>query len=265
MSTQMAVRPVAGALHGIWSGGRRVERICYVIGLLLMLSGVFHFGVFLVKGGPWYGPVSWRKPTTFGLSFGLTLVTITWVSSYVRLAPRSRAVLLAVFAAACVLEVALISVQGWRHVPSHFNAEGPVNSAIASSLAFGGGLLIVVLATFTVASFRDADGVTPAMRLAVRAGFVALMFALASGAAMIGKGVVLARTGHQQAAYTAADALKPAHAVTMHAILVLPALAWLLSFTDWEPPRQVRLISRVTWVYAVAAGAVIIASLVKFV
>ena len=243
----------------------RLDRVCYAISAILVLAGVFHFGVFLVRGGPWYGPVSWRKPTTFGLSFGLTLATITWVSSFVRLGTRARNILLSLFAVACVLEVVLISVQAWRHVPSHFNNEGPLNTAIAFSLAGGGAVLIGVLVTFTVAAFRrPPERVTPAMRAAVRAGFVALMVALASGGAMIAKGMVLVRTGHQQAAYTAADALKPAHGVTMHAILVLPALAWLLSFTTWDDARQLRLVNRVTGAYALAAAVVVVISLIKF-
>jgi hypothetical protein len=41
-----------------------------------------HFSAFLVLGGSWDGPVSWRKPTTFGLSCGLSIVAITWVTSY---------------------------------------------------------------------------------------------------------------------------------------------------------------------------------------
>jgi hypothetical protein len=244
----------------------RLERICYLIGAVLFAAGVFHFGVFLVRGGSWYGPVSWRKPTTFGLSFGLTLVTITWVGSFVRLGSRARTALLSAFAAACVLEVALIIVQAWRGVPSHFNNQGPLNTVIAFALAGGGAVLIIVLAALAAASFRSpAEGVTPAMRFAVRAGFTALMVALASGAAMIAKGMALVKTGHQQAAYTAADALKPVHGVTMHAILVLPVLAWLLTFTTWDDTRQVGLVKRLTWVYALATAAVIVISLIKFV
>ena len=78
------------ALRGIWSDGRRVERACYAVGGLLMLSGLVHLLVFAVDGGPWTGPVSWRKPVTFGLSFGLTLITIAWVSSSLDLGDRAR-------------------------------------------------------------------------------------------------------------------------------------------------------------------------------
>jgi hypothetical protein len=256
----LPVREVLGGVRGFWTDGRRIERVCYLVGAMLILAGLFHLGVFFVRGGPWYGPVSWRKPTTFGLSFGLTLITIAWVGSFL----RARAWLLAVFAVACVLEVVLISVQAWRHVPSHFNNEGPLNTAIAFSLAGGGAVLIVVLAGLTVLAFRPAPERDPAMRLALRAGFVALMGALASGAAMIAKGMVLVKTGHQQAAYTAADALKPVHAVTMHAVLVLPALAWLLTYLPTTADGRRTVIARVTWAYALATAVVILVSLIKF-
>ena len=74
--------------------------------------------MFTLRGGPWDGPVSWRKPTTFGISFGFTLITICWVSSYLTLSPRTRSWLLGIFTADCVLEVAGITVQAWRYVPS---------------------------------------------------------------------------------------------------------------------------------------------------
>src|SRR3954468_23847697 len=100
------------------AGTRTVERVCYAVGAVLLLAGLFHLGVYAVRGGPWEGPVSWRKPTTFGLSFGLTLITVTWVSSYLRMRARTRAVLLGVFAADCVVEVAGITGQAWRGTPS---------------------------------------------------------------------------------------------------------------------------------------------------
>ena len=71
-----------------------VERACYAVGATLIASGLFHLGVLLVTGGSWQGPVSWRKPITFGVSFGLTLITIAWVASYISLGRRTRTWLL---------------------------------------------------------------------------------------------------------------------------------------------------------------------------
>ncbi len=54
----------------------RPRRFLYLVGALLVSSGLFHLGVFLVDGGPWAGPLSWRKPVTFGISFGLTALAV---------------------------------------------------------------------------------------------------------------------------------------------------------------------------------------------
>ena len=90
-----------------------------------------------------------------------------------------------------------------------------------------------------------------------------LLVALASGAIMIARGVVLIRTGHQQEAYSAGGFLKPVHAVTMHGILVLPGLAWLLTFTDLTESRRVRVIAWTTAAYAAAIVLMIVYSLAR--
>jgi hypothetical protein len=257
------LRPVVASLWAFWAEGRRVERVCYLVGAALIASGLFHLAVFALDGGPWEGPVSWRKPTTFGLSFGLTLITIAWVASFLRLGSLFRTVLLSVFAVACVAETGMITVQAWRHVPSHFNMETPLNTVISMSLAVGGGVLILVLVTLTVRAFGANPGVPKSTRLALRAGFGTLLVALASGAIMIARGVVLVRTGHQQEAYSAGGFLKPVHGVTMHGILVLPGLAWLLTFTDTTEPRRTRVIAWTAAAYGAAIFAVIAYSVVR--
>jgi hypothetical protein len=234
---------------------RPVERLCHAVGLLLILSGLAHLLVFAVDGGPWYGPVSWRKPVTFGLSFGATLIAVTWVTSYLRVGPRLRTVLLAVFAADCVVEVGGITLQAWRRVPSHLDMETPFDTVVSMTLAVGGGVLVVLLTVFAVASFRHRPAGPAGMALAVRSGFAILLVALASGAAMIARGVVLSRTGHQEAAYHSTAPLKPLHAVSLHAVLVLPALAWLLSRTSWSEPTRLRLVAAATGCYLLAVIA----------
>ncbi|MEU6550881.1 hypothetical protein ABZ915_11495 [Streptomyces sp. NPDC046915] len=235
---------------------RPAERLCHATGVLLVLSGLAHLLVFAVDGGPWEGPVSWRKPVTFGLSFGVTLIAVTWVTSYLRVGPRLRTALLVVFAADCVVEVGGITLQAWRRVPSHLNMETPFDTAVSMTLAVGGGVLVALLTVFAVVSFRHRPTGPVGMPLAVRSGFAILLVALASGAAMIARGVVLTRTGHQEAAYHSAAPLKPLHGVSLHAVLVLPALAWLLSRTSWSERARQRAVSAAVGCYAAAvAGA----------
>lgn len=246
--------------RGVLERARPIERICYLIGAVLLSSGLFHAAVLITSGGTWEGPVSWRKPMTFGLSFGLTLITIVWVASYLPLRDRTRRLLLGVFAAACVVEVALITVQAWRQVPSHFNMETTLDSAISRVLAAGGGILVVTVVTLTVASWRPLRGVAPSMRLALRAGFLALDTALLIGAIMVTIAVLDVARGDQQAAYAVGAQWKPAHFVPMHGILALPLLAWLLARTPLPERSRLHTVALATTGYGILCALAVFES-----
>jgi hypothetical protein len=241
----------------------RVERVCYLVGAVLIAAGVLHLGVAAVDPRPWLGPLSWRKPVTFGVSFGLTLISVTWVASYLRLTERARTVLLGVFAADCVVEVTGITVQAWRHVPSHLNTTTPLNSVIAFSLAFGGAVLVVVLGALARTALQGRVDAAPSMRLALRAGFALLMAGLAAGVAMIARGEVLLRGGHRAQAYNDAGFLKGFHGATIHAVLVLPALAWWLARRPLTEARRTRIVATAAAGYVVAAVVVLAGSIAR--
>jgi hypothetical protein len=247
---------MSDALRSFWSRGQRVERVGYLVGALLMVSGLIHLAILIMTGGSWEGPLSLRKPTTFGLSFGLTLIAVTWVAAFLRLSDRARAMLLGTFTAACALETALVSMQAWRGVPSHFNMETTFDALIARTLAGGGIALVAVIVVLTLTAFRRNPATPISLRIAIQIGFVTLVGAAVVGALMIAKGMVLVFAGHPQAAYATGGALKPTHAVTMHAILVLPALAWMLSFANWSERRRVHVVLIAAGGYTALAGAV---------
>ncbi len=257
-SNRQDLQRLGAALATFYSRGGRGDRLCYVVAAVLFASGIVHFGVQLVTGGPWEGPVSWRKPTTFGLAFGLTLATLTWVTNFIPNRRNIRGWLLAVFAAACLVEVAVITLQAWRGVPSHFNVGTPLNASLAYAAAGGGALLLVTSLAFAAASARPYPDMPASMRLAVRAGFATFLAALMIGAIMIALGVIETRTVSQSAAYTVAAAFKPGHAATMHGILILPALAWLGSFANWTERRRFRVMGVACSGYVLAAGIVVV-------
>ena len=239
---------------------KTIERATYTLGSLLVLSGLIHLVALLMIGSSWEGPLSLRKPMTFGLSFGLTLINVTLLASFVSLSNRTRNALLGVFAGACVLETFLVSMQTWRGVPSHFNVETPFDAAVAQTLAVGGFALVAVIVTLTILAFRDRTPSRPVLRQAIRAGLVALVTAQVAGAVMIGTGVRLVIQGNPGLAYTASGWLKPVHAVLMHGILVLPLLAWLISKTHWDEDTQVRAARASIIVYAMVVVGAVIAS-----
>lgn len=230
--------------------------MCYFIGGLLLASGLLHLGILLTTGGSWMGPLSLRKPMTFGLSFGLTLISITWVASFLNLRERTRAALLFTFAAASVLETALITLQAWRGVPSHFNVATSFDALVTRGLAGGGVVLVLLIVAMTAAAFRPNDAVAPSLRLAVQAGFVLLCAAMAAGGVMIGTGMSQVFAGNAATAYATGGALKPTHAITMHGILVLPVFARLLALTDWREERRLKMVRHAATVYVVLTLAV---------
>jgi len=238
--------------------GSRTERACYVLAAVLMLSGLVHLGVLVVSGGSWDGPVSWRKPATFGMSFGLTLATLTWVLGFVTLRARTRCVLLALLALGCLVEVVVIRVQAWRGLPSHFGVTGP-GAGLVGAGAAGGALVIVgTVSVATVAAWRPASATAPSMRLALRAGFCSLMVAVALGVYMLARGMLISRgNGDVAGAFAFTATVKPGHGATMHGILVLPALAWLLSFTDRPENGRLAVVRAAVVGYVLLAGVVV--------
>ena len=255
-----ALRLISDSLWTFWRQGRPVERTGYRVGAILLVSGLVHLGLLVAGGGSWDGPLSLRKPATFGLSFGVTLVTIVWVASFLRLTARARAALLGAFTVACALETALVSLQAWRGVPSHFNVETTFDSAVARMLAAGGAALIAIIVALTVAAFRANRTVPISLRIAIQVGFVSLCGSLAVGAWMIANGMVLVFTGHPQAAYATGGSLKPTHAVTMHGVLVLPLLAWLLSLSPWSERRRLALVLLACACYVLLVAIVAVAN-----
>jgi uncharacterized integral membrane protein len=250
------LRAMKISLVSFWHRGRAVERIGYLVGAVLLASGLIHFTLLAIGGGSWAGPLSLRKPTTFGLSFGLTLITVTWVTSFLRLRDRARKTILGVFTAACALETALVSLQTWRGVPSHFNVETTFDAFVTRGLAGGGVTLVIAILMLSVIAFRSNPAVPPSMRLAIQVGFLTLLAAQIIGGVMIARGMILVFRGAAQTAYATGGMLKPTHAVTMHAILILPALAWLISFVDWSERRRERVVRLASLGYVVLATVI---------
>ena len=227
--------------------------VSYIIGGLLLASGLVHLAILLGSGSSWMGPLSLRKPMTFGLSFGLTLITITWVASFLELRERTRSLLLSTFAAAAVLETALITLQAWRGVPSHFNVATSFDALVTRGLAGGGIVLVLLVVAMTVIAFRPNAAIASSLRLAIRVGFLLLSAAMLVGGVMIGTGMSQVFAGNASVAYAIGGALKPTHAITMHGILVLPVFARLLTLTDWREERRLKMVRQAATGYVLLA------------
>ena len=170
-----AAEPVDAAW---WRDGR--ARPLVAVGLLLVASGLAHVAVWGLLGGPWEGPVTWRKPILFGISGGLTSLSLGWAFA-TRPWLRFDLALAWGTALALAVEVAAIDVQRYRGVASHFNRQTPLDSFLYDAL---GGLILfvsLVAADLTVRSFLPPARLAADMLLAQRAGLVFLVVSCGLG------------------------------------------------------------------------------------
>ena len=207
-----------------WIRDRRAMPLA-VIGLLLVASGVAHLVVWAVLGGPWEGPVTWRKPILFGVSGGLTSLSLGWAWSKLPWR-RSDAWLAASVAWALLVEVALIDLQSWRGVASHFNRTTPFDSWLYDAM----GVLILwvtlVAVDLTIRSFRQPTGLAADMLLAARSGLVLLVISCLLGIWVSVNGDLRVAAGLEPERYGTAGVPKFPHGAVIHALQWLPMLAW---------------------------------------
>jgi hypothetical protein len=169
------------SLLGEWRQARPAQRLGYLVGGTLILVGLAHLVAWLAVGGAWQGPISFRKPTTFGISFGLTTITLAWVTGQLQITDRTRWLLLGPLALADTTEVAWVAVQRWRGVASHFNFD----TTLDTGLFLGGAAAIAVTVTailvLTVLAFTTMRA-PASMAVAVRAGLLILLVTQGSAA-----------------------------------------------------------------------------------
>jgi hypothetical protein len=178
------------AVRGWWAGTRGYQRLAYLVGTGLIVIGLAHAVLWALAGGSASGALSWPKPTTFGISFGLTTVTLAWVATYLPVRPRIGWLAAGLLGAAVTYEVAWVAVQHARGIPAHFNGttvldERPfIGGAVMVTIAIG------VIATMTLVAFLRTSAPAP-MALANRAGLVGLLAAQATGVWMLLHGLAL--------------------------------------------------------------------------
>jgi hypothetical protein len=235
------------AVRGLWAAARGYQRLAYLVGAGLILVGLAHAGLWALARGSASGALSWRKPTTFGLSFGLTTVTLGWVATWLPVRRSIGWTAAGLLGAAVSYEVVWVVVQHARGVPAHFNDTTPLDEGLFIAGAVMVAVAIGVIAAMTLAAFLRTTA-PAAMAVAIRWGLVGLLAAQASGVWMLGHGLALLDDDadpllQSMSTVGAAGSMKFAHAVPMHAIQVLAALAWLLSRSGLPQRRQTQLVA----------------------
>jgi hypothetical protein len=233
-----------GSAEVSWWHDRRAWPLA-ALGIVMVASGLLHLPVWAALGGPWEGPVTWRKPILFGISGGLTSLSLGWIWSLVPWR-RGDAWLASATAWALTIEVALIDLQRWRGVGSHFNRATSLDSFLfdaLGALVVGVTLVAIDLSVRLLARRppRPAD-----MVLAARAGMILLVLSCLLGIWVGVHGELQIERGLDPTRLGAAGVPKFPHGVVIHAIQWLPALSWAARRAGLAERERCRLVASAT-------------------
>lgn len=198
------------------------------VAFLLLLSGGIHLALFVILGATWNGPLSLRKPALFGISGGMTMWSIAWVLTHLQ-PKKIDGWLISTLSVALFVEVALITVQYWRQVPSHFNRATWLDASIELTML---SLILFVTGGIFYLTWRTLwlRTVEPAMATAIRGGMTLLALSCLLGIVTSVLGEVSLAAGRSYELWGKAGVLKFPHGVALHAIQMLPVLAWIAAW-----------------------------------
>ena len=195
------------------------------------------------------GVPTWLKPAKFTISAALYAFTLAWIFTFLPERRRLTSRVGWITAVVLVFEVGVIAVQAGRGVTSHFNVGTPIDAALFSTM----GLAIVVAwgaaIALTVALFRQLF-TDRAFGWALRLGMLLTVVGQGTGGLMTNPtSAQLAEARRTRITVAGAHTvggpdggpgvpitgwsrehgdLRVPHFVGMHAVQILPALAWLL-------------------------------------
>jgi hypothetical protein len=205
----------------------------------------------------------WIKPMKFALSIAIYTATVGWFIQYLRLEERTKRWITWGIGGAMLVEIAVITFQGARAVPSHFNFSTVFDVALNGIMVTMILLNTVLVAYLLVRFWRTDPSLAPAYLWGVRLGFLVFFLASLEGFAMIGQGAhtVGAPDGGPGLPFvnwsTTAGDLRIAHFVGMHSFQTIPLVGYVLAGVadrGWLT-RSVALV----WTYAISHASVALA------
>ncbi len=239
------------SLNGYWRVAQPYQRFLYRLSALLLVSAALHAAVFILDDRPWEGPLSWRKPLLFSVSFALVCASLAWVMTFLPRRQRAGWLLLGSFGFASFGETAFISLQAWRGTASHFNSATAFDEVVFAAM---GMLIVVVVADIviiTLWSLKSLDAAA-SFALAIKAGLVLMVVGQGLGGLLIREGTRQEELGPvtSPVVFGQDGILNLSHAAALHALQLLPLLAWLLSFSERSESERTKIVGIAACGYA---------------
>ena len=254
------VQPIRSALARLWS----VDKPLTGVGLLMLGALAASLAGLVLDPRTITGAPAWLKPSKFAISTAIYSFTLAWVFSYLASWPRVRRIVGWTTASVFVLEVAIIDAQAWRGTTSHFNASTPVDMALFATMGTAIVAQTLVSILVAIALWRERFA-SQALGWALRLGMVITIVGAASGGLMTRPTAAqlaeVRATGRMPAAGShtvgAPDGgpglpgtgwsrehgdLRAPHFIGLHALQVLPLIAFAIGRLTSGERRRVRLV-----------------------
>lgn len=239
-------------MDGIRTQGARLWRVSRPLtatGIGMLLAFAAAVAAMAVDHTTILSAPTWLKPAKFAISTAIYVFTVAWIFTYLPDHRRLTAIVGWITAVVLVLEVGVIAVQAGRGVTSHFNVGTPLDMVLFSTMGIGILVAWGAAIALTVALFRHpfADG---AFGWALRLGMLLTVLGQATGGLMTtptqaqladarttritvaGAHTVGAPDGGPGVPVTGWSRdhgdLRVPHFVGLHAVQLLPAMAWLM-------------------------------------
>jgi len=206
--------------------------ILFWFGLVNLITALVLMVFSVLKPLDFAGVNAWYKPTKFALSTTILVWSVAWYSGYL---PASKGITWSswIIVITLAFEVIYIAIQASRGQASHFNQSTPLHASLYGMMALAATIATLAVGYIGTQFFGNSVSHLPGYYLwAIRIGFILFVVFSFQGFLM---GSRLAHTvgGPDGGAgipflnwsLTYGD-LRIAHFVGMHALQLLPLLAW---------------------------------------
>lgn len=251
----------------------RFIRSIFTQSRLLAIVGTFHLllALLLLVLIPFWeievlGINSLIKPLKFAVSIWIYCWSFAWILPFIS---NKRTVLRFSLVATFTMlfEQGVITIQAFRGTLSHFNMATPLESILFSLM--GVFITILTIHSFIVAIRlkKQEDELNPGLKDAIFWGIVIMVFASFIG------GIMGALNSHQIGGEMGKEGLKfvnwstqhgdlrIAHFIGIHALQILPLLAYVLIKFHWNEQRIVRTVRAASLIYFVIVTLVLVQAL----
>ncbi|WP_051271753.1 hypothetical protein [Shimazuella kribbensis] len=262
--------------------GWALNKSLTMLGLMLVITLLATCVGLLVEHRVIAGAPAWAKPAKFAISFSFYCFTFVWLLSYLQRWKKTAMTLTIITFVGVFIDMALIVLQVFRGVQSHFNVATPFDDMVYRIMGLGSTMIFIAsLVTGIFLLFKR--NIDLALIWSLRLGLVIMILGMSVGFLMT------QATQEQLAVFTAGQMppifgahsvgvpdggpglpflgwsttggdLRIAHFVGLHALQVLPFLGWFLSaqrFPRFSTRQRIALVWIIGLGYAGLVGSLL--------